>query len=156
VLGLPYWTEFNKTRDAQKLLPRFENAGPRFFHRYFLVSPSQKTGFRNIHYEGRIRIKDPQVSMRLIFKRADDIKEMFDLVAHDRNRIEEEVGFRLQWLRDRGLKESHIAIERDDMDPRNATEWGRQHVWLSDVVSAFEKVIRPRVAKLPPARHAGP
>src|SRR5262252_7740436 len=60
VLGLPYWTEFNRMRDAQKLLPRFENAGPRFFHRYFLVNPSQKTGFRNIHYEGRIRIKDPQ------------------------------------------------------------------------------------------------
>jgi hypothetical protein len=149
VLGLPYWTEFNKMRDAQKLLPHFETAGPRFFHRYFLVKPSQKTGFRNIHYEGRIRIKDPQVSMRLIFKRAADIKEMFDLVAHDHDRIEEEVGFRLQWLRDRGFKESHIAIERDDMDPRDATEWERQHVWLSEVVSAFEKVIRPRIAKLP-------
>jgi Meiotically up-regulated gene 113 len=36
VLGLPYWTEFNKMRDAQKLLPHFETAGPRFFHRYFL------------------------------------------------------------------------------------------------------------------------
>jgi len=94
---------------GKRLLPRFENPGPRFFHRYFLVNPSQKTGFRNIHYQGRIRIKDPQVSMRLIFKRAADIKEMFDLIAHDRDRIEEEVGFRLQWLRDRGLKESHIV-----------------------------------------------
>jgi Domain of unknown function (DUF4268)/T5orf172 domain len=150
VLGLPYWTEFNRMRDARKLLPRFENAGPRFFHRYFLVNPSQKTGFRNIHYEGRIRIREPQVSMRLIFKRAADIKEMFDLIAQDRDRIEEEVGFRLQWLRDRGLKESHIAIERDDIDPRNATDWKRQHEWLSAVVSTFEKVIAPRIAKLPP------
>ena len=50
--------------------------------------------------------------MRLIFKRADDIKEMFDLIAHGRDRIEEELGFHLQWLRDRGVKESHIAIER--------------------------------------------
>jgi hypothetical protein len=149
VLGLPYWTEFNRMRDARKLLPRFENAGPRFFHRYFLVNPSQKTGFRNIHYEGRIRIRESQVSMRLIFKRAADIKEMFDLIVQDRDRIEGEVGLRLQWLRDRGLKESHIAIERDDMDPRNATEWERQHVWLSEVISAFEKVIRPRIAKLP-------
>jgi hypothetical protein len=88
--------------------------------------------------------------MRLIFKRAADIKKMFDLIAQDRDRIEEEVGFRLQWLRESGLKESHIAIERDDMDPRNATGWERQHVWLSEVVSAFEKAIRPRVAKLPP------
>jgi hypothetical protein len=161
VLGLPYWTRFNEMRDAQQLMPRFENAGPRFFHRYFLVNPSQKTGFRNIHYEGRIRIKEPQVSMRLIFKRAADIKEMFDLIAQDRDRIQKEVGLHLQWLRDPGLKESHISIERDDMDPRNATDWERQHIWLSDVVSAFEKVIRPRVAKLPPpgARrldHQGP
>jgi len=36
VLGLGYWTEFNKMRDKQKLLPRFENAASRFFHRYFL------------------------------------------------------------------------------------------------------------------------
>ena len=150
VLGLPYWTEFNRMRDARKLLPRFENAGPRFFHRYFLVNPSQKTGFRNIHYEGRIRIREPQVSMHLIFKRAADIKEMFDLIAQDRDRIEEEVGLRFQWLRDRGLKESHIAVERNDMDPRDATNWQRQHEWLSDIVSAFEKFIAPRVAKLPP------
>jgi hypothetical protein len=151
VLGLPYWTEFNKMRDARKLLPPFENPGRgRFFHRYFLVKPSQKTGFRNIHYEGRIRISDPQVSMRLIFKRAADIKEMFDLIAQDRDTIEKEVGFRLQWLRDRGLKESHIAVERNDMDPRDATNWQRQHEWLSDIVSAFEKFIAPRVAKLPP------
>ena len=150
VLGLSYWSEFNKMRDERKLLPRFETAGPRFFHRYFLVNPSQKTGFRNIHYEGRIRIKSPQVSMRLIFKRAVDTKELFDLIAHDRDRIEQEMtGFHLQWLRDRGRIKSHIAVERDDMDPRNATEWERQHTWLSEVVSAFEKVIRPYVAKLP-------
>ena len=151
VLGLSYWAEFNKMRDARKLLPPFENVGRgRFFHRYFLVKPSQKTGFRDIHYEGRIRISHPQVSMRLIFKRAADIKEIFDLIAQDRDTIEKEVGFRLQWLRDRGLKESHIAVERDDMDPRDATNWQRQHEWLSDLVSAFEKFIAPRVAKLPP------
>jgi T5orf172 domain/Domain of unknown function (DUF4268) len=149
VLGLPYWTEFNKVRNARKLLPPFENAGPRFFHRYFLVKPSQKTGFCNIHYEGRIRITDPQVSMRLIFKTAADIKEMFDLIAQDRDTIERDVGFRLQWLRDRGLKESHIAVEQDNMDPRDATNWQRQHEWLSDIVSAFERCIAPRVAKLP-------
>jgi hypothetical protein len=31
--------------------------------------------------------------MRLIFKRAPDIKEMFDLNAQDRDTIEKEVGF---------------------------------------------------------------
>ena len=80
-------------RDEQKLLPRFERPGARFFHRYFLVNPSQKTGNRNIHYEGRIRINLPQVSMRLIFKTADDIKKLFDLIAQDRHKIEQEIGF---------------------------------------------------------------
>ena len=154
VLGLPYWTRFNKMRDEQKLLPCFENAGSRFFHRYFLVSPSKGNGKRNIHYEGRIRINSPQISMRVIFKTADDIKELFDLIAQHRNEIEEGIGFRLLWLRDRGRKESHIAVERDDMDPRDATEWERQHAWLSKIVSGFEKVIQPRVAKLPPPQSA--
>lgn len=56
VLGLPYWTRFNEFREEKKLLPRFEIAGPRFFHRYFLVNPSKRNGKRNIHYEGRIKI----------------------------------------------------------------------------------------------------
>jgi hypothetical protein len=38
--------------------------------------------------------------------------------------------------------ESHIAVERDDMDPRDVGGWNSQHVWLSEIVSAFEKVIR--------------
>jgi T5orf172 domain/Domain of unknown function (DUF4268) len=149
VLGFPYWTRFNEMRAEQKLVPRFENAGPRFFHRYFLVNPSKRNGKRNIHYEGRIRINTPQVSMRLIFKTADNIKELFDLIARDRDRIEQEIGFPLLWVRDRGRYESHIAVERDNMDPRDSGQWNGQHTWLSEVVSAFERVIRPRVAKLP-------
>src|SRR5262249_46811519 len=101
VLGFPYWTRFNEMRAEQKFVPRFENAGPRFFHRYFLVNPSKRNGKRNIHYEGRIRINTPQVSMRLIFKTADNIKELFDLIARDRDRIEQEIGFQLLWGRDR-------------------------------------------------------
>jgi hypothetical protein len=148
VLGLPYWSRFNALRAEQKSLPRFENAGPRFFHRYFLVTPSKGNGHRNIHYEGRIRINSPQVSMRLIFKTADDIKQLFDLIAQDREKIEEELGLSLLWLRDRGRYESHIAVERDD-DPRDVNEWDRQQAWLSEIVSGFEQVIRPRIAKLP-------
>jgi hypothetical protein len=93
VLGLPYWSQFNALRAEQKWLPRFENGGPRFFHRYFLVTPSKGNGKRNIHYEGRIRINSPQVSMRLIFKTADDIKQLFDLIAQDRDNIDQEIGF---------------------------------------------------------------
>ena len=102
------------------------------------------------HYPSVASLFSDRTHPAWVFKRAADIKEMFDLIAQDRDSIEKEVGFRLQWLRDRGLKESHIAIERDDMDPPDTTEWERQHAWLSEVVSAFEKVIGPRVAKLPP------
>jgi hypothetical protein len=87
--------------------------------------------------------------MRLIFKTADNIKELFDLIAQDREAIEKEIGFPLRWLRDRGRYESHIAVEQDDIDPRDSGGWERQHGWLSEVVSAFEEVIRPRIAKLP-------
>jgi hypothetical protein len=156
VLGLPYWTRFNEMRAENNQSPRFENAGPRFFHRHFLVTPSKGNGNRNIHYEGRIRINSPQVSMRLIFKTADDIKQLFDLIAQDRDNIDQEIGFDLIWDRDRGRYESHIAVERDDLDPRDVGEWGHQHSWLSEVVSRFEKVLRPRVEKLPLPRTRQP
>lgn len=112
VLGLPYWTRFNEYRIEKNLLPRFEKAGPRFFHRYFVVRPTRKNRKRNIHYEGRIRINTPQVSMRVIFKTADDIKQLFDIVARDKREIEQMMGLSLKWIRDRGRYESHIAVER--------------------------------------------
>jgi hypothetical protein len=149
VLGLPYWTRFNEFRAERNLSPGFENAGPRFFHRHFLVHPSRQNAKRNIHYEGRIRINDPQVSMRVIFKTAADIKDLFDIIAVGKSEIERTIGFPLQWLRDRGRYESHIAVERDDLDPRDIGDWDRQHAWLSKVVSGFDAVIRPRIAKLP-------
>jgi Domain of unknown function (DUF4268)/T5orf172 domain len=149
VMGFPYWSHFNALRDEQRLLPRFENAGSRFFHRHFLVHPSKRNHQRNIHYEGRIRISSPQVSMRVIFKTADDIKVLFDLIEKEKDQIEREIGFALQWLRERGRYEAHIAIERDDLDPRNISEWDQQHEWLSRVVSGFEAVLRPRIAALP-------
>jgi Domain of unknown function (DUF4268)/T5orf172 domain len=149
VLGLPYWTRFNEFRAERNLLPRFETAGPRFFHRHFLVHPSRQNRKRNIHYEGRIRINSPQISMRVIFKTADDIKELFDLVARDKRQIEQALGFSLQWIRDRGRYECHIAVERDGVDPRDVSEWDRQHAWLSEIVSGFEAAIRPRIAELP-------
>jgi hypothetical protein len=149
VLGYPYWTRFNEMRADKNLLPRFENAGPRFFHRHFLVFPSKQNGKRNIHYEGRIRINDPQVSMRLILKTADNIKELFDIIAAEREEIERETKLPLRWLREQGRYESHIAVERDDMDPRDVGEWVRQHAWLSEVVSGFERALRSRVEKLP-------
>jgi hypothetical protein len=149
VLGFSYWTRFNELREQQGLQPRFERAGARFFHRYFLVRPSQRTDQRNIHYEGRIRIKSPQVSMRLIFKRAVNIKELFDLIAQEKEAIEKEIALALVWSRNCGDHESHISIERDDTDPRDISEWESQHLWLSDVVARFENVLLPRVASLP-------
>jgi hypothetical protein len=148
-MGFPYWSRFNDFRVEKGLLPRFENAGARFFHRHFLVHPSKRNHQRNIHYEGRIRINSPQVSMRVIFKTADDIKALFDLIAKERDQIEREIGFGLQWLRERGRYEAHIAVERDDFDPRNIGQWDQQHEWLSEVVSGFEAAIRHRVEGLP-------
>jgi hypothetical protein len=84
------------------------------------------------------------------FKTAADIKELFDIIAEHRDRVEQEIGFPLLWDRERGRYESHIAVERDDMDPRDVGEWNRQHAWLSELVTAFERVIRPHIAKLPP------
>lgn len=92
--------------------------------------------------------------MRLIFKTASDIKELFDLVAQDRAKIEQAITFPLLWARERGRYESHIAVERDDMDPRDFGEWNRQHTWLFEVVSAFEQFIRPYVARLPSPANA--
>jgi hypothetical protein len=148
VLGFPYWARFNEFRAERNLLLRFEKAGPRFFHRYFLVHPSRRNKNLNIHYEGRIRINSPQVSMRVIFKTADNIKDLFDVIAQDRGGIEQKLGRSLLWLRDRGRYESHIAVERDDLDPRDVAEWERQHTWLLEVVSGFEAIIRPPIAKL--------
>ncbi len=73
--------------------------------------------------------------MRVIFKKSDDIKELFDLIAKDREQIDRDIGFPLLWDREAGRYEPHITAERNNMDPRDFSEWDRQHAWLSEIVS---------------------
>jgi hypothetical protein len=145
ILGHSYWEQFNEQRNNRRLSPRFENSRQRFC-RYFLVNPNKRNGNLNIHYEARIRINPPQISMRLILKTADNVKEIFDLIAQEKNRIDGEISYPLLWKRDAGAKESHVIAQRDDMDPRNTADWNRQHDWLSEVIRDFDKSLRPLIA----------
>jgi hypothetical protein len=146
-LGPLYWAAFNDFRSENNLQPQFDASGARFL-RHRLTKQGRNP---DIHYEARIRINNPapQVSARVIFKAANNIKSLFDLVAQEKTEIEEEIGFPLEWNRDAGNDECQILVKRDDMDPRDDSDWRRQHTWLSEVVEGFEALIRPRIAKLP-------
>jgi hypothetical protein len=148
VFGVPYWTQFNKFRSDHGYLPPFDKAARRLFLRCFVVRPSKENANRDYHYEARLRIIPKLIAVRAIFRKAETSNMLFDAIAGDRYAIEGEPKVAMRWKSESGKNKSHITVEREDMDPREIGQWVLQHAWLSNVLSSFERVVRPRIEKL--------
>jgi hypothetical protein len=88
------------------------------------------------------------IAVRAIFRKAETSNMLFDAIAGDRYAIEGEPKVAMRWKSESGKNKSHITVEREDMDPREIGQWVLQHAWLSNVLSSFERVVRPRIEKL--------
>lgn len=77
-----------------------------------------------------------------------DGKAHFHILKEDKQQIEKEVEFPLEWQELPGKKESRIEIRRKDIDPMNQSGWSQQHEWIAERLEALYRVFSPRVKKL--------
>ena len=66
----------------------------------------------------------------------------FDLLKRDKDEIEREFGRPLEW------REPTKTICLENADPKDETDWPRQHKWLADRLNAMHRVFAPRVNQL--------
>jgi len=77
-------------------------------------------------------------------------KAFFHLLAAQKNEIERELGFALDWEELPAGQDSRISISLDDADLENEADWTRQHEWLAKHLNEMHRALAPRVKVLDP------
>lgn len=81
---------------------------------------------------------------------SDKAKAFFHLLAVQKDEIERELGFALDWEELPAGQDSRISVSLDDADPENDADWTRQHEWLAKRLNEMHRVLAPRVRSLDP------
>lgn len=77
-----------------------------------------------------------------------DAKSFYQLLRKDKDAIEAQFGYPLDWQELPGRKGSRIARFCEETDPTNEADWPNQHVWLAETLEQFDAVFRPRIKTL--------
>jgi hypothetical protein len=75
-------------------------------------------------------------------------KDFYHNLYKDRAAIEQEIGHPVEWLEKPGGIESHIRLQRTDIDHSNRQKWPEYHAWMLKELEAFDRVFRPRVKQI--------
>jgi len=75
-------------------------------------------------------------------------KTFFRLLQAQKDAIERDLGFHLQWEELPSGQDCRIAYYLNDADPEDKTDWPRQHEWLAKHLNAMQPVFAPRVRDL--------
>lgn len=75
-------------------------------------------------------------------------KAFFHLLHEQKDMIENELDYPLQWEELPDGQDSRIAVYLDDVDPEDEDDWRRQHEWLASRLNDLHRVFRHRVKTL--------
>lgn len=78
----------------------------------------------------------------------DSAKAYFALLIAQRDAIEQDLGYQLEWEELPARRDSRIAVYLSDLDPEEAADWPRQHQWLVQRLNDLHRVFAQRVKAL--------
>ncbi|MGI4731437.1 MAG: DUF4268 domain-containing protein [Janthinobacterium lividum] len=75
-------------------------------------------------------------------------KAWFHLLHAQKDAIEAEIGYSLDWEELPEGKDTRISTPLSGIDPEDQSDWSRQHEWLADRLNQFHRVFCNRVKLL--------
>ncbi len=93
-----------------------------------------------------IRPKD-QVRAELYIS-GDRAKAFFGLLKRQKDAIERELGYTLEWEELPSRRDSQISSYLNEVDPEDEADWPRQHEWLAKRLNDMHRVFAHRVSAL--------
>ena len=141
VLQRDYWSAF------QPVLNKVSSAlsGNRKPQAYpFMSYPIGRTGFS---LNPVIHLRNRQIRTEL-YLTGRNAKAFFHLLHIEKEAIERELDFRLEWHELPAGLDSRIAICLDDANPGDQSDWPRQHEWLATHLNDLHRVFVSRVRAL--------
>jgi hypothetical protein len=78
----------------------------------------------------------------------DEAKTYFAELKAQRDDIERELGYALEWEELPARRDSRVSSYFNDVDPEDESDWPRQHDWLATRLNDMHRVLAPRVRRL--------
>jgi len=78
----------------------------------------------------------------------DRAKAFLALLKQQKDAIEAELGYALEWEELPSRRDSRISSYLNDVDPENEADWPRQHEWLAKRLNDMHRVFKSRVRAL--------
>lgn len=135
-----YWTAFNQRLEAVG----GPVSGKRKAHAESWMGYA--AGRSNVGLNTVIGIQKKQIRVEL-YLRGTSAKRFFELLHNQKDEIERDLGYALDWQELPEGQDSRIAISVD-ADPTNEEDWPRQHGWLAARLNEMYRVFAPRVREL--------
>ena len=77
-------------------------------------------------------------------------KASFHLLREEKEDIERELGYSLEWEELPAGTDSRIAVYFDDVDPGDKDDWTNQHQWFASKLNDLHRVFARRIRELNP------
>ena len=77
-----------------------------------------------------------------------DAKKYFGLLEQQKEQIEQELGFALEWQKLPTGRDSRIAFYLRNVNPEDESDWPRQHEWIATHLNKMHRVFFQRVRDL--------
>ncbi len=141
VMQRDYWTDFQKVLD--KL------AGPVSGNRKPQPQSwmSYSVGRSEFHLSATMVRPKNRVQAELYIS-GDKAKAFFGLLEREKEAIEQELGYPLNWEELPARRDCRISSYLNDVDPENRSDWPQQHEWLAQRLNEFHRIFAPRVREL--------
>ncbi len=142
ILQLNYWQDLEKyLRDeGSKLNP--QSPRPRSWQRLTI-------GVSGVVIDSVMNTNENKIRVELNIHHSDYSEAYFNLLFEEKEAIENEIGFALEWRELQDKKSSKITIYKG-ANPKNKKDWGNQHAWLKEMMEVFDNVFGNRVRNINP------
>lgn len=97
---------------------------------------------------GTVMIRPKRQVRAELYISSEKAKPFFYLLQEQREAIEKDLGYSIDWEELPSRRDSRISITLDDVDPENEADWPSQHAWLSKHLNDFHRVFVNRVRLL--------
>lgn len=142
-LQLEYWTALREVMVVNGGVVNPTKAHPQGFMDFSL-------GKSGIWLCASIRVRDKGVTVLLVIGTKDSLA-YFKLLEQNRAIYEQTFGEPLKWQERPGQKQKLVFIRLEDADPKDRTDWERQHAWIYEKLQRFHKTFSDAAKGLDPA-----
>ncbi len=139
-----YWQNLVEYLDKEESNLRIDNPGHRGYYNFKIAS-------RGITITITISKRNQQNIVEIYLGSSKYAKAFFNLLQQDKEAIESELGFALEWRELPEKKSSRIMFIKDNVDPTDEKNWAKQNIWFKEMIEKFDRVFTHRAKKLDPS-----